>query len=613
MNKQASLQNIPMGPRPGGGPGFHPAVAKPKNSWGTLLRLWGYLKQQKRGLIIATVLVVLSILFSLLGPYLMGVAIDRYIMTSNLPGLAQIVLIMIAIYLVGAAAAWGQAYCMVSVAQRTVQQMREALFAHLQKLPLRFFDQRTHGELMSRLTNDVENVSSVLSESVTQAVSSLLTLVGTAVMMLAINWMLALVTLVTIPLMLFITRQVSKRTLKGFREQQGALGQLNGLIEETITGERVVIAYSRGTSVVSEFETVNRRLQAAATRAQSFSLVLAPVTNFVNNLGYAIVAGAGGWMALQGWVTVGTIAAFINYAQQFTRPLNQLVNLINSIQSALAGAERFFEVLDEQTEQPDDPDAVALDEVRGDVRFESVSFSYQPDQPILKQISLHALPGQTVALVGPTGAGKTTIINLLSRFYDVDQGAIEIDGHDLRNIRRSDLRRQLGIVLQDTFLFSAPVMENIRYGRLDATDEEVFAAARLANADHFIRHLPQGYQTILAEDASNLSQGQRQLLSIARAVLANPGILILDEATSSVDTRTEKQIQEALLRLMKGRTSFVIAHRLSTIRDADAILVIQNGEIVERGTHADLLALNAAYAQLYRSQFKNQQPLPQPA
>lgn len=332
---------------------------------------------------------------------------------------------------------------------------------------------------------------------------------------------------------------------------------------------------------------------------------MGPVSNMVNNLGFAIIAGSGSWMALQGWVTVGTIAAFINYASHFTRPINQLANLVNTIMAALAGAERFFEVLDEAPEAEAE-NAVPLKSVKGDVVFDDVVFGYQPDVTVLKHVSLHAKPGQTIALVGPTGAGKTTIINLLSRFYDVDSGSISIDGQDIRTLNRFDLRRQLGVVLQDTFLFSASVMENIRYGRLDATDEEVIAAAQLANADHFIRALPQGYQTMLSEGASNLSQGQRQLLAIARAVLANPGILVLDEATSSVDTRTEKQIQEALLRLMEGRTSFVIAHRLSTIREADCILVINGGEIVERGNHQELLNQRGFYYNLYISQFKGQ-------
>ena len=590
---------------PGAPGGVRLPPAKPQNTRATILRLWDYLKLQKNALILSVVLVIFSILLGLLGPYLMGVALDRYIAIGDLPGLAKIAIFMLAIYLVSAATQWFQALIMVSISQHTVHQMRKVLFARMQILPLRFFDQHAHGDLMSRLTNDVENISMVLGDSLSQAMSSVLTLVGTAIMMLALNWRLALISLLTIPLMAFIVQKVSGVTLKGFRQQQKSLGQLNGLIEENITGDRVLIAYCRNQQAVSDFEVVNRQLQKEAFRAQAFSLILGPVSNWVNNVGYAVIAGSGGWMSVQGLVSVGTIAAFINYAQQITRPVNQLANLINTIQSALAGAERFFEILDEEPERQDSPDDMALQKVKGDVVFDDVSFGYQPDVPVLKHVSLHAFPGQTVALVGPTGAGKTTIINLLSRFYDVDQGAIRMDGADIRQIRRSDLRRQLGVVLQDTFLFSATVMENIRYGRLNANDEEVMEAARLANADHFIHSLPQGYHTLLSEGAANLSQGQRQLLAIARAILADPGILILDEATSSVDTRTEKAIQEALLRLMKGRTSFIIAHRLSTIRDADNILVIENGEIVEQGSHAELLAARGAYYQLYMSQFKS--------
>jgi ATP-binding cassette subfamily B multidrug efflux pump len=564
------------------------------------------LKRQRRSLYASLLLVVVGIGLNLLGPYLMGKAIDKYILAGNLPGLARIALVMLAIYLAATLTTWAQAYLMAAVAQRTIHYMRQALFERIQGLPLRFFDRQPHGELMSRLTNDVENISLVLGDSLTQLVTAVLTLAGTAVVILVLHWQLALVALVIIPVMSLIVRLVSTHSLKGFRQQQEYLGQLNGLIEEDVTGARVVIAYTRTEAAVADFEQINRRLQAASTRAQALSLLMGPVPNLINNVGYAAIASAGGWMAVQGWVSVGTIATFINYVQQFTRPLNQLANLINAIQSALAGAERFFETIDELPEPADAPGAAALEQVAGDVVFDDVSFAYQPGTPVLKHVSLHASPGQTIALVGPTGAGKTTLINLLSRFYDVDAGAIRVDGHDIRQVRRADLRRRLGIVLQDTFLFSATVMENIRYGRLEAGDEEVVAAARLANADHFISRLPQGYHTPLSEGASNLSQGQRQLLAIARAILADPAILILDEATSSVDTRTEKQIQEALLRLMQGRTSFIIAHRLSTIRDADGILVIQDGQVVERGSHADLLAARGAYYRLYTSQFKSQ-------
>jgi ATP-binding cassette subfamily B protein len=578
--------------------------ARAKDTRGTVLRIWEYLRRQKWTLVGTAVLVAVTSGFGLLGPYLMGVAIDEYMLKGDLPGLARTALLMIAVYVVTALTTWLQTYVMSAASQRAVRDMRDDLFAKLQTLSLRFFDQRTHGDLMSRLANDVENISNVLTLSVTQLISSVLSLVGVAAMMFLINARLAVVSLVTIPLMMFLSQWIAKRTRKGFREQQEMLGRLNGIIEETVTGQRVVKAYVREQAVIQEFSVANRKLQRASTRARIFAGTIGPLANFVNNISFAVVAGAGGWMAVQGLATVGTIASFVNYARQFARPLNQMANLYNSIQSAIAGAERVFEILDEIPELADALDAQPLEEIRGDVTFDDVCFGYERNVPVLKHVGLHAEPGQTIALVGPTGAGKTTIVNLLTRFYDIGSGSIRIDGMDIRQVRKDDLRRQLGIVLQDTFLFSDTVMENIRYGQLDATDEEVIAAARLANADTFIHRLPQGYDTPLSERGSNLSQGQRQLLAIARAILADPGILILDEATSSVDTRTEKSIQEAMLRLMEGRTSFVIAHRLSTIREADNILVINDGEIIERGSHDELLVQRGFYHNLYMSQFK---------
>jgi ATP-binding cassette, subfamily B, multidrug efflux pump len=459
---------------------------------------------------------------------------------------------------------------------------------------------------MSRSTNDIENVSNVLNESVTQLISSLLSIVGVAAVMFLINVRLAVISLVILPLMAVIGRWVAKHTRIGFRRQQEQLGAINGLIEETVTGQRVVKAYGQESALISQFDEINARLRAASTRAQIFGGLMGPLTNFVNNVGFAIIAGTGGWMAVRGLASVGTIAAFVSYARQFTMPLNQIANLYNTIQSALAGAERVFEVIDETSEIEDHPQALALEPIQGKVIFDQVCFGYEKDVPVLKNVSLHAKRGETIALVGPTGAGKTTIVNLLTRFYDIDGGSITIDNMDIRQVRKDELRRSLGIVLQDTFLFADTVIENIRYGRLEASNDEVIAAAKLANADQFIHRLPHGYDTLLSERGSNLSQGQRQLLAIARAILANPSILILDEATSSVDTRTEKNIQEAMLRLMEGRTSFVIAHRLSTIREADAILVIDQGEIIERGTHDYLLAQKTFYHHMYMSQFKGQ-------
>ena len=589
-----------------GGPG-HRMIGRggrAKDARGTMRRLWDYLKRQKAGLLGVFALVAANTGFALVGPYLMGRAIDEHIIAGDLSGLAPIALMMLGAYVATALTNWLQTYVMAAVSQRTVRDLRNDLFSKLQTLSLRFFDQRPHGDLMSRLANDVESISTVLAEGVTQLTSSALTLIGVAVTMLLLNARFAVVSLVTIPLMMFLTKWVSKRTRRGFRKQRHVLGELNGIIEETVSAGRVVKAFARERAAVEKFEVKNRELQAVATNAQVFALVLAPLTNFVNNVGLAIVAGVGGWMALLGFASVGTIASFVNYARQFGWPLNRMANLYNTVQSALAGAERVFEILDETPDISDAPDARPLGEVHGDVAFDDVSFSYKQGVPVLRHVSLHAEPGQTIALVGPTGAGKTTIVNLLTRFYDVDDGSITIDRHDIREVQKASLRRQLGIVLQDTYLFSESVKENIRYGRLDATDEEIVAAAKLANADQFIHRLPQGYDTELSERGSNISLGQRQLLAIARALLADPDILVLDEATSSVDTRTEVRIQEAMLRLMQGRTSFVIAHRLSTVREADAILVINDGEIIERGTHQELLAQWGFYHSLYMSQFK---------
>ncbi|MGC9523135.1 MAG: ABC transporter ATP-binding protein [Anaerolineae bacterium] len=598
------------GSRRGGPPGRHGRwgpVEKPEDARQTLKRLMAYVWDQRAALVWVILLVALSSALGVLGPYMMGLAIDEYIVEADLPGLARLLIVMLVVYLFASGAEWLQRYIMAEASQTSVLNLRNDLFAKLQTLSLRFFDQYTHGELMSRLTNDVDNVSQVLGDTVINLISSFLSVVGVTVMMFIINWRLALVTLTVIPLMGVMTRFISKRTRAGFRERQEHLGDLNGIIEETVTGHKVVKAYVREEAVIEEFEVSNRDLQKASVKAQTFAGFVGPLMNFVNNTGYAAVAAAGGWLVLRGLATVGSIASFVNYARQFARPLNQIAQLYNQIQSALAGAERVFAILDEVPDVQDKPDALPLTDVEGDVVFEHVSFYYDEDVPVLKDISFHAEPGQTIALVGPTGAGKTTIVNLLTRFYDIQAGTIKVDGHDIRDVKLHDLRRQLGIVLQDTFLFGATVMENIRYGRLDASDEEVIAAAKLANAHSFIHRLPGGYQSVLTENGSNLSQGQRQLLAIARAILADPGILVLDEATSSVDTRTERQIQQAMLRLMEGRTSFVIAHRLSTIRRADQILVINEGELVERGTHEALLKKQGFYHHLYVSQFKGRE------
>ncbi|HPH94747.1 MAG TPA: ABC transporter ATP-binding protein [Anaerolineaceae bacterium] len=587
-------------------PGMPGKIEKARNTRQALLRLAFYLKPFYLPMASVLLLVVLYSLLALLGPYLMGVAIDRFIGAGDTAGLGWVALLMLVTYLLNnlfqAAANW----VMASVSQRALRQLRQDLFTHIQSLPLKFFDANPAGELMSRLTNDIDAINQAVSQNVTSLIASLLSMAGILITMFMLNAWLALATLIVVPVMFWFTQFVAKYTRRGFRELQKQLGGLNGVMEEAISGQKVIKAFRRNESVVAAFREHNQAVYEAGVTANSYALLLMPLTNVLGNFFVIVLAGLGGWLALQGLVSVGTIATFINYGQSFIHPLRSLANMYNAIQAALAGAERVFDVLDTAPETPDAPDALKLDQMQGHVRFEGVRFGYHADQPVIKNMTLDVPAGQMVALVGPTGAGKTTIINLLTRFYETQAGTITIDGVDIRQAARAGLRRQLGLVLQDTFLFADTVMENIRYGRLDATDEECMAAAEMADADHFIRQLPQGYQTVLSERASNLSQGQRQLLAIARAILADPAILILDEATSSVDTRTEARIQKALLRLMQGRTSFVIAHRLSTIRDADNVVVINGGEIVEQGSHAALLEKRGFYHHLYVSQFKGQ-------
>lgn len=579
-------------------------IEKAENPKQALLRLVEYLKPYKVSMGVVILLVIVYTLLGLAGPYLMGVAIDKFIGGKDIPGLIRTAVWMLVAYLASNAFNLIANWIMARISQYALKELRRDLFTHLQTLSMNFFDTHPAGGLMSRLTNDIDAINQAVSQNVTSLIASVLSMLGILIAMFVLNPWLALASLLVVPIMFWFTQFVAKYTRKGFRELQKNLGGLNSVTEESFSGQKVIKAFRRNDSVFNLFRVQNRAVFEAGVYANSYALLLMPLTNVLGNFFVVVLAGLGGWLALQGLVSVGTIATFINYGQNFISPLRQLANLYNSIQAALAGAERVFEIIDTPAEIVDVADPLPLETIRGDVKLQNVQFGYIPNTPVIKNFSLDVKAGQTIALVGPTGAGKTTIINLLTRFYEIQGGSITIDGKDIRQVRKADLRRKLGLVLQDTFLFSDSVMENIRFGRLDASDEECIEAARLAEADHFIRQLPQGYQTNLSERAGNLSQGQRQLLSIARAILADPAILILDEATSSVDTRTEARIQKALLRLMEGRTSFVIAHRLSTIRDADNVVVINNGEIVEQGNHQQLLNLKGFYHHLYVSQFK---------
>jgi ATP-binding cassette subfamily B multidrug efflux pump len=592
----------PMGPRHG--PGAIGAIEKAENPRGALLRLINYLSPFRTQLIAIITFTVISTLLSLVGPYIMSIAINQYIIPRDLQGLIRISLILAGTYIFGTLMSMASGWIMATISQRSLMELRKELFEHLQTLSVGYFDQKSAGDLMSRLTNDIDAINAALTQNVTQLISMGITLIGVVIAMFILNYRLALATLIVFPIMIWFTTVIGKRIRDSFRGLQRNLGNLNSVMQEAISGQRVIIAFEQQEEVNKKFSSVNQNVKEISIKAMTYAMMVPSLMGVLSNANIAIVAGIGGWMVLIGLSSIGAIAAFISYSRQFANPLRQIGNVYNSIQSALAGAERIFEVIDTEPELQDVPNAIHVEDFRGEVEFKGVNFSYLPNVPVLKNISLKANPGQTIALVGPTGAGKTTMVNVLTRFYDIQSGSITIDGNDIRKISKDDLRRQLGIVLQDVFLFSGTVMDNIRYGRLDATEHECINAAKLANADGFIRRLPQGYRTILSERAGNISQGQKQLLSIARAIVADPSILILDEATSSVDTRTEIQIQQALLNLMKGRTSFVIAHRLSTIRNADLVLVINHGEIIERGTHQELLDKRGFYYNLYMSQFK---------
>ncbi|HEY5169491.1 MAG TPA: ABC transporter ATP-binding protein [Thermoleophilia bacterium] len=637
------------GPGPGpGGPGAHALVtptAKAKDLRGSLRRLAGQLRPERALLIMVVLLAVVSVAFAVVGPKILGHAtniIFEGVVSKQIPAgvtkaqaiaglrgkgqgriadmisgmtlhpghgidfnaLARTLLLLVGVYALSALFAWLQAYLMAGVAQRTIYRLRRAADEKLARLPLRYFDDHPRGDVLSRMTNDIDNISQSLQQSMTQIITSTLTIVGVLIMMLTISWLLALISVLVVPISVVVTMIIAKRSQKQFAAQWETTGDLNGHVEEMFTGHNVVKVFGRQQTAIDTFDEQNEKLYQASFKAQFISGIIMPVMNFVMNLNYVAIAVIGGVMVASGRMSLGDVQAFIQYSRQFTMPITQVASIMNVLQSTAASAERVFELIDEDEESPDPAECVLFEHTRGHVELDDVSFRYVPDTPLISDLTLDVTAGETVAIVGPTGAGKTTLVNLLLRFYEIDAGVISVDGVDTRHISRSDLRRLFGMVLQDTWLFSGTIRENIAYGREGATEEEIRAAAQAARVDHFVRALPDGYDTVLDDDATNISQGERQLLTIARAFLADPDILILDEATSSVDTRTEVLIQQAMSELMQDRTSFVIAHRLSTIRGADIILVMDKGAIIEQGSHEELMAARGFYYDLYSSQFE---------
>lgn len=571
-------------------------VDKASNWKSVLSRIWKLVDEQRFLLVVVLLLVVASSALALLGPYMIGVIIDEYISKGIFAGLANMIGLLIIVYIFLSVTMYLQSFWMIGISQQTIYRLRTGLFTHLQKLPVSFFDKRQHGELMSRLTNDIENVSQTLNSSFIQVFSSILTLVGTTVVMLLLSPLMTAITLIIVPVMYFAMRWITRRTSKLFKEQQQAVGELNGMIEETISGQRIVKAFSQESRMLEEFSVKSERLKRTGFWALTYSGFIPKVMNLLNNVSFTLVAAAGGVLAYYGHVSIGEIVIFTEYSRQFTRPLNDLANQFNTVLSAIAGAERVFAIMDE-SEERDTAEYNKNYPLKGEVTFEDVTFRYNKDEdsPTIEHVSFHVEPGKAAALVGATGAGKTTIMQLLARFYEVQEGRILIDGIPMDELPRHTLRSQTAFVLQDPFLFEMTVKENIRYGKLNATDEEVIKAATEANAHEFICKLPNGYDTILTADGGEISQGQKQLLSIARALVADPAILLLDEATSSIDTVTELKIQEALERLMEGRTSFVIAHRLNTVRKADLVFVMENGKLIESGSQEELLQQQGRY------------------
>ena len=608
----AEQQRRPRGPMGGHGRGMMPGE-KPKDFKSSIGKLVRYLGRYWYAIVAVMIFAAVSTVFSVAGPKVMARATNALVegIGKKIAGtgaidftyIAKVLLFTLGLYICSAVFSFIQGMIMTGITQKTCYRMRKEISEKINRMPMKYFESRTYGEVLSRITNDVDTLGQSLNQSVTQIITSVATLVGTLVMMISISGIMTLISLVILPVSAILISFIIKHSQKYFRQQQEYLGHINGQVEEVYGGHLVVQAYNKQESTIKKFEETNQILFKSAWKSQFLSGLMQPIMQFVGNLGYVGVAISGGMLAIRGTIGVGEIQAFIQYVRNFTQPIQQIAQVANMLQSMAAASERVFEFLDEEEEELTVADAVHLDHVEGYVDFSHVSFGYNKDQTIIKDFSAHVTPGQKIAIVGPTGAGKTTMVKLLMRFYDVTGGSIQVDGHDIRSFNRQELRDAFGMVLQDTWLFKGSIMENIRYGRLDATDEEVIAAAKAAHAHHFIQTLPGGYQMELNEDASNVSQGQKQLLTIARAILADNPILILDEATSSVDTRTEVRIQKALDNLMRGRTSFIIAHRLSTIRNADMILVMKDGDIIEQGTHEQLLAQNGFYADLYNSQF----------
>ncbi|MBE7103567.1 ABC transporter ATP-binding protein [Bacillus cereus] len=607
------------GPGPGGGGhmgGGMRKIEKAKNFKETMNKLLQYLKPYKLSILIVILFAIGSAAFTIVGPKILGKATTKLFeglvsKVSGAPGAAidftyigNIVILLLGLYILSTVFGIIQGYIISGVAQKVSYNFRKEIDEKINRMPLKYFDKTTHGEVLSRITNDVDTVSQTLNQSMSQIITSVITIIGVLIMMLSISWQMTLVALLILPVSMILIMAVVKRSQKYFKSQQEYLGHVNGQVEEIYSGHNIVKAFNKEEEEVKKFEKVNDTLYHSAWKSQFLSGMMMPIMTFIGNIGYVAVSILGGWLAVKRTIAVGDILAFVQYVRSFTQPIAQVAQIANVLQSTAAAAERVFEFLEEEEEVPEAENPVKLQKIQGEVTFQDVQFGYNPDKIIINNFSSNIKPGQKVAIVGPTGAGKTTIVKLLMRFYDINSGAICIDGHDIKDFTREDLRSMFGMVLQDTWLFNGSIMENIRYGRLDATDEEVIEAAKAAHVHNFVKTLPNKYQMELNEEASNVSQGQKQLLTIARALIADPKILILDEATSSIDTRTEVLIQKAMENLMEGRTSFIIAHRLSTIRDADLILVMKDGDIVEQGNHEELLKSDGFYASLYNSQFE---------